>query len=125
VIGHSFSLDHTVKYIRSENEVECIVDDNSESILDDLKNNLESMREDESVSIVEEADLHCQKIEPSIENGNPWNVSSAAEFLKYCCPECDFKTVEIEGFSKHATMKHKSTCPNVPRKHQLMCCHSP
>ena len=118
VIDHSFSLDHTVKYIRSKNEIECIVEANSESILDDnsksiLDNNPESflknsetMVQDDSESIVEEANLHCQKIELNVENGNPWSVSSAAEFLKYCCPECDFKTVELEGFSKHATIKH-------------------
>merc|ERR1712008_355345 len=86
-----------------EKNSESIIENNSESI---LENNSESMIEDDSESIVEEANLHCQKIELSVENGNPWSVSSAAEFLKYCCPECDFKTVELEGFSKHATMKH-------------------
>ena len=32
---------------------------------------------------------------------NPWEVSSPSDFLKYCCPECDFKSEELQLFSQH------------------------
>merc|ERR1712238_393757 len=37
---------------------------------------------------------------------NPWDVCNASEFLKYCCPECDFKSGELDGFSQHAIGNH-------------------
>ena len=37
---------------------------------------------------------------------NPWNVTSAAEFLKYCCPECEFQSSDLHGFSQHAVSNH-------------------
>ena len=37
---------------------------------------------------------------------NPWDVSSASDFLSYCCPECDFKSRELLGFSQHAVLNH-------------------
>ena len=40
------------------------------------------------------------------ELNNPWDVSNASEFLKYCCPECDFKSGELDDFSQHAIENH-------------------
>ena len=42
-------------------------------------------------------------------SNNPWNVSNVSEFLKmlYCCPECEFNSIEQELFSHHATEKHE------------------
>jgi len=37
---------------------------------------------------------------------NPWDVSNASVFLSYCCPECDFKSGELLGFSQHAVINH-------------------
>ena len=37
---------------------------------------------------------------------NPWDVLNASDFLKYCCPECDFKSGELFGFSQHAIINH-------------------
>ena len=37
---------------------------------------------------------------------NPWDVSNASVFLSYCCPECDFKSGELHGFSQHAILNH-------------------
>ena len=37
---------------------------------------------------------------------NPWNVSDASVFLKYCCPECDYQFVQLEIFVIHATKYH-------------------
>ena len=33
-------------------------------------------------------------------SNNPWNVSNVSEFLKmlYCCPECEFNSIEQELF---------------------------
>ena len=40
------------------------------------------------------------------EDFNPWAVSDASVFLRYCCPECDFKCRKINNFSEHALQKH-------------------
>ena len=37
---------------------------------------------------------------------SPWLVNSLAEFLFYCCPECDAKESIEEQFIKHAILKH-------------------
>ena len=37
---------------------------------------------------------------------NPWDVSDASVFLKYCCPECDYKSDELYGFTQHSVMNH-------------------
>ena len=38
---------------------------------------------------------------------NPWDVSSAAVFLKYCCPECDYQVSDLPFFEQHATRSHE------------------
>ena len=40
---------------------------------------------------------------------NPWNVSDLSVFLKYCCPECDFKCKEAHLFCDHAIHKHENS----------------
>ena len=40
---------------------------------------------------------------------NPWNVSDLSVFLKYCCPECDFKCNDAHFFCDHAIHKHKNS----------------
>ena len=39
-------------------------------------------------------------------SNNPWDVSDASVFLKYCCPECDFINPNLNEFSEHALEKH-------------------
>ena len=39
-------------------------------------------------------------------SNNPWNVINAEVFLKYCCPECEFKSEEFFIFSQHALTNH-------------------
>ena len=60
----------------------------------------------------------CSNIQPEVKSEfkekdyestfltNPWDVSNASVFLKYCCPECDFKSDELHGFSQHAVINH-------------------
>merc|ERR1719400_186948 len=55
---------------------------------------------------------------------NPWNVSDASVFLKYCCPECDYQFVQLEIFVIHATKYHdlsrilfEETRINIDSKH--------
>ena len=55
---------------------------------------------------------------------NPWNVSDASVFLKYCCPECDYQFVQLEIFVIHATKYHdlskilfEETKINIDSKH--------
>ena len=47
-------------------------------------------------------------IEPDLASGmsNPWSVSDASVFLKYCCPECDYSNKNLPSFSKHALKNH-------------------
>ena len=40
---------------------------------------------------------------------NPWSVDHASAFLKYCCPECDYKSKKIQDFSKHVSKNHFSS----------------
>ena len=37
---------------------------------------------------------------------NPWQVSDYNEFLYYCCPECTFRSKQIEEFEHHAIHVH-------------------
>ena len=36
---------------------------------------------------------------------SPWNAA-IEDFLKYCCPECDFKEKNQDGFLQHALDYH-------------------
>ena len=37
---------------------------------------------------------------------NPWNVTDASVFLKYCCPECDYTEQNLRIFSEHPLENH-------------------
>ena len=37
---------------------------------------------------------------------NPWDVSDASVFLKYCCPECDYQCAHLDNFGEHAQTNH-------------------
>ena len=41
------------------------------------------------------------------ENDNPWDVTNIAEFLYYCCPECDTKVKTTHAFLEHAINAHQ------------------
>ena len=40
------------------------------------------------------------------EKFNPWNVTGLDDFLFYCCPECDRRTVSKSDFIQHAVNNH-------------------
>ena len=46
-------------------------------------------------------------LEP-FDDSNPWMVDNVATFLKYCCPECDFKENNLQLFSDHAVQNHEN-----------------
>ena len=46
---------------------------------------------------------------PKIYFFNPWNVSDLSVFLRYCCPECDFKCEETHLFCEHAIDQHENS----------------
>ena len=46
-------------------------------------------------------------LEP-FDDSNPWMVDNVATFLKYCCPECDFKENDLQLFSDHAVQNHEN-----------------
>ena len=41
-------------------------------------------------------------------SGNPWGATNLAEFLFYCCPECDIKFKDSQIFVDHALKTHES-----------------
>ena len=50
------------------------------------------------------------KVEVKIEAGydNPWTVDHASVFLKYCCPECEYRNETLESFANHALQNHEN-----------------
>ena len=38
---------------------------------------------------------------------NPWDVLDASLFLKYCCPECNHQSKELDNFTEHALRNHE------------------
>ena len=48
-----------------------------------------------------------QTVHVTLNSNSSWNVTNVSEFLKYCCPECEFKCVGLNEFHKHANEKHK------------------
>ena len=51
----------------------------------------------------EPVEIQLQNVEVDF---NPWKVKDASVFLKYCCPECDFQSLELNRFSSHALENH-------------------
>ena len=39
---------------------------------------------------------------------NPWSVDHASAFLKYCCPECEYKNGTLKSFEDHALQNHEN-----------------
>ena len=70
------------------------------------------MESDSPFSTSAKVDENCvkvPKVEDDFENGfenNPWSVEDASDFLKYCCPECDYQILNFEMFSCHALQNH-------------------
>ena len=40
-------------------------------------------------------------------SNNPWDVSNASVFMKFCCPECPYKCKALNTFKQHATKNHE------------------
>ena len=50
-----------------------------------------------------------QKPEVETNFSNPWNVPDLSLFLRYCCPECDYKCEEAHLFCEHALDFHRNS----------------
>jgi KRAB domain-containing zinc finger protein len=50
------------------------------------------------------------KIEVKVEviDYNPWSAEHASAFLKYCCPECEYKNGTLTSFTDHALQNHEN-----------------
>ena len=56
------------------------------------------------------------------EDFNPWAVSDASVFLRYCCPECEFQSKGLITFGEHAlTNHHRSSVLFKPEETELQC----
>ena len=71
------------------------------------------MAEDQDLPIKKEIVENDNNTEYSIKteklDENPWLIENAETFLKYCCPECDYKSKKIQAFSKHVSKNHFSS----------------
>ena len=47
-------------------------------------------------------------VDPLQQNSNPWKVNEVSTFLKYCCPECEFKNENLQLFENHALENHSN-----------------
>ena len=52
--------------------------------------------------------LKLNKVDEDI-SSNPWAVADVSEFLKYCCPECEFQTKVLDQFGYHAVSNHSKS----------------
>jgi hypothetical protein len=43
-----------------------------------------------------------------VDDDNPWFVENASAFLKYCCPECEYKNGTLKSFEDHALQDHEN-----------------
>ena len=59
---------------------------------------------EDATKLIGEVRIKLEKL--TKEDFNPWDVSDASVFLRYCCPECDYNCRRINNFSEHALQKH-------------------
>ena len=52
-------------------------------------------------------------------SNNPWEVSNLECFLFYCCPECDFKSQNVQSFGSHAHLKHPNAQEAIEKMSQV------
>ena len=58
--------------------------------------------------LTEEAESEYQ-IKSEYNKTNPWLIENAENFLKYCCPECDYNSKDVQDFSKHVSVNHETS----------------
>ena len=51
----------------------------------------------------------------SEEKFNPWDVSTIQDFLFYCCPECPYKSQDVQGFGTHAEELHPESIKSIEK----------
>ena len=49
-----------------------------------------------------DSEIKMDLTEEIIPSENPWSVPNVSEFLKYCCPECEYSDQNLDDFSEHA-----------------------
>ena len=50
---------------------------------------------------------------------NPWDVTDASVYLKYCCPECDYQTKGLSEFGDHALSCHDRASTLFKTEHEV------
>ena len=78
------------------------MDSESETEIETIENAAQETETAENAK--PETEIDAPEMETSF--SNPWNVSDASVFLKYCCPECAYQFVQLEIFVIHATKYH-------------------
>ena len=67
-----------------------------------------------------DSDIKMDLTEEIIPSENPWSVPNVSEFLKYCCPECEYSDQNLDDFSEHAIENHlmSVTLFDIPKNHK-------
>ena len=66
---------------------------------------MEDQDEKMTVSFVDPLKI---EVKDEINDDNPWSVEHASAFLKYCCPECEYKYGTFKSFEDHAFQNHEN-----------------
>ena len=66
---------------------------------------MEEQDEKMTVSFVDPLKI---EVKDEINDDNPWFVEHASAFLKYCCPECEYKNGTLKSFANHALQNHEN-----------------
>ena len=67
-----------------------------------------------------DSEIKMDLTEEIIPSENPWSVPNVSEFLKYCCPECEYSDQNLDDFSEHAIENHllSVTLFDLPKNHK-------
>ena len=66
---------------------------------------MEEQDENMTVVIVDPVKV---EVKVEVNDYNPWYVENASAFLKYCCPECEYKNGTLKSFEDHAFQNHEN-----------------
>ena len=61
------------------------------------------------------SDQHKLEQCSTVDNKNPWKVSSIFDFCYFCCPECDDKSKSKQDFVNRASAYHDGVSLNKTR----------
>ena len=64
-------------------------------------------KQDEKMNVTIDDPLKIE-VKVEVNDYNPWSAEHASAFLKYCCPECEYKNGTLTTFTDHALQNHEN-----------------